>query len=314
MAMSSGEEAVADILAHHGIKGMKWGHRKEVHPDIAHIPKKTRKEAAKDAEEFTRAKLFFGKGAGTRRKLIKAKVETRKKNDPHYGKAFDHFVKQTDLARRAEQARSERKRKDAADFGKKTTKGVGHVIRGNTQYANTTAQVGVGVGRFLLKNLKQSDIDDSMVEGVINDILDVNGSISHHGVKGMKWGVRRKATVGAQEVIVSDKRKKLKTSGGTGHPAHADAIRIRTSGQIAKKSGVKALSNAELKAFNERLNLEQNYKRLKYEDSSAGKKFVLGALRQTGKQSSQDLGTESAKQAKRAIRFGVKAATAAAAA
>lgn len=143
---------------------------------------------------------------------------------------------------------------------------------------------------------------------VVADILDAKGAMSHHGVKGMKWGVRRKATVGAQEVIVSDKRKKLKTSGGEGHPAHSDAVRARTSGQVAKKSGVKALSNAELKAFNERLNLEQNYKRLKFEDSTVGKKFVLSALRQTGKQTSQDLGTESAKQVKRAIKLAAAAA------
>jgi hypothetical protein len=139
---------------------------------------------------------------------------------------------------------------------------------------------------------------------VIEDIL------QHHGVKGMRWGVRRKATVGPQEVIISDKRKKIKTSGGEGHPAHSDAISARTSGQIAKKSGVKSLSNAELKAFNERLNLEQNYKRLKFEDSSAGKKFVLATLRQTGKQSSQDIGTEGAKQAKRVIKLAAAAAAA----
>jgi hypothetical protein len=126
---------------------------------------------------------------------------------------------------------------------------------------------------------------------IVEDIL------AHHGVKGMRWGVRRKATVGAQEVIVSDKRKKLKTSGGAGHPAHSDAIRARTSGQVAKKSGYKALSNQELQAYTQRLNLEQQAKRLSFEDSSPPKKFVLKLLGQTGKQQASEVANQAASQA-----------------
>jgi hypothetical protein len=131
---------------------------------------------------------------------------------------------------------------------------------------------------------------------VVADIL------THHGVKGQKWGVRRKATVGAQEVVVSDKRKKLKTSGGKGFPAHADAVRARTTGQIARKSGVKALSDAQLRDYNNRLNLEQQAKRLSFNDSSPPKKFVLRLLGQTGKQqASEAANAVASKQVKRAL-------------
>lgn len=141
---------------------------------------------------------------------------------------------------------------------------------------------------------------------IIEEILE------HHGVKGQKWGVRRKATVGAQEVVVSDKRKKIKTSGGKGHPAHSDAVRSRTIGQVGKKSGVKALSDDELRTYNNRLNLEQQTKRLMYHDSSPPKRFVLSLLRQTGKTQAQEAANQVAsKQVKKAlIKAGFAAATA----
>ncbi len=144
----------------------------------------------------------------------------------------------------------------------------------------------------------------------------VESILEHHGVRGMKWGVRRKATVGPQEVIVRDSRvpgsKRLATSGGSGHPAHSDAVRARTLGQVSKKSGVKSLSNQQLQDYTKRLQLEQHANRLRYNDASPPKKFVMSLLGQTGKNSAQQAANEVASQQvkKHLLKAGVLAAAA----
>jgi hypothetical protein len=104
--------------------------------------------------------------------------------------------------------------------------------------------------------------------------------LAHHGVKGMRWGIRKDRSKG---VTISEKRKKLKTSGGHDLPAHSDAIRSRTIGQKGKASGLKALSDEELQAYTRRLQLETSFKRAQYADKNPAAKFVATLLGQTGK-------------------------------
>ena len=77
--------------------------------------------------------------------------------------------------------------------------------------------------------------------------------LAHHGVRGMKWGRRRNKTGGNHPSILSRSPKA---------PQHEDSrISDATRAKIAK-SGLKSVSNADLKRLNERMQLEQNYSNL----------------------------------------------------
>lgn len=108
--------------------------------------------------------------------------------------------------------------------------------------------------------------------------------LAHYGVRGMKWGVRKRSSgesSGPTPVVVKTKPGVgIKTSGGKGHPASDDAIKAATARQKAKKSGAHSLSNAEMKSLVERMNLESQYSKLTATEPrlAQGKKFVQGAL------------------------------------
>lgn len=134
----SNEITYNDYLAHYGIKGMKWGVRKSRTPGVS---RRTDREARKDAKEYARAKMFYGEGAGTRRKLIKNTVEAKAKKDPTYKKAFDNHLASQDMSAHAQKARRERKRKDTSANARKTVRGVKNLALGTGASATTAAAV-----------------------------------------------------------------------------------------------------------------------------------------------------------------------------
>ena len=104
---------------------------------------------------------------------------------------------------------------------------------------------------------------------------EVGDFLEHYGVKGMRWGVRN-----------ADRPA-----------ASGDAVAFRDIKTKAKKGGVSALSNKELKEFNERANLEQQYHRLNPSAKKKALQFTADILLGVGKQQAMKLaGDVAAKQ------------------
>lgn len=93
-------------------------------------------------------------------------------------------------------------------------------------------------------------------------------TLSHFGILGMHWGVRRPR--GANGLV-------KKGAFDNESPDSKKAKELR-------KKGAKNLSNAELKEYVERRNLETQYAKLSKKEVSAGKKFVQDVLVTAGKQ------------------------------
>lgn len=125
-----------DYLAHYGVKGMKWGVRrfKEKLADG-----RQRRMAKHDAKEYARAKMFYGEGAGNRRKLIKNTVEQRRKNDKRYGDYFDKYYSEQDMSKHASAAKRERVARSSAKTTAKTARGIFNAAAGNIGRASAAA-------------------------------------------------------------------------------------------------------------------------------------------------------------------------------
>jgi hypothetical protein len=99
--------------------------------------------------------------------------------------------------------------------------------------------------------------------GSMDQATTVDDILAHFGVKGMKWGKRSSA------------------------PSSADAEKATAIKVKAKKSKTESLSNAELQAAINRMQLEQNFKRLRVNEKSAATRFISSTLMEIGKREVQ---------------------------
>lgn len=105
----------------------------------------TASQARRDAREVARAQMFYGEGAGNRRKLIAASVQAKIDRDPAYGRAFRQAIAREDMAEHASEARKERRRLDRNDAISRNTRAV---MTGNKQSMQTSVLVATTIAYF----------------------------------------------------------------------------------------------------------------------------------------------------------------------
>lgn len=134
--------------------------------------------------------------------------------------------------------------------------------------------------------------DDYSLEVAMSDL-------SHYGVKGMQWGVRKDkrslALPGQKEVTVVSRagRGVVKTSGGRRAQASDDAATAAAVRQKAKASRIDSVSNKDLQTAITRMNLERQFNKAvkEYGRKSVGRRIMdsfLGA-NGNGKKKPSDL-------------------------
>lgn len=102
-----------------------------------------KRQAIKDAHEYAAAKMFYGEGAGVRRRLINQTVQFKIQNIPGYDVVFQRELAKVDFAKVSRSARRERKRIDAINTVSKNGRAA---LRGDFRAMSLPIAIAVGAG------------------------------------------------------------------------------------------------------------------------------------------------------------------------
>lgn len=303
MDQLASKEVVDHILSHHGVKGMKWGVRKAKAAGgaVARGLDNVAFELARNHESVHHSIIDHAGNALQEHDLPRIK-------EKHSATGADKLLNRlkNPLSANARAYRSDVKQAYLDRLEKAANEHTN--VAGTRQYTLSehgepnTSQYFWGVHS---REVAHADGTVSIVvhpafddDGFITEIqrnpstveqTSIRGQefLSHHGIKGMKWGSRKGRSSGPSEVTVTQKGKRLKSSGGENHSPHPDAVTAQKIRQQLQKSGAHSLSNQELRTFIERGNLvSQAIKTTSGTDTTSrlrsGNNFVGEVLRTAG--------------------------------
>lgn len=272
--------SIDEFLEHHGVKGQKWG----VRNDKGHEGKKAR------TKKISKLDKKFERGVSDVRTMIKVnnmaaekcnKIDVPKiNNKPQYKNA--DFTRDTPLRQKYykehQDAWVNRLEEAANSLGTNAsgTKKYGIIDHGDMRWEVTLRDIKHDSETIQLELTTDSTghiIEIQPIDPLIQSGIDVMEAIlSHYGVKGQKWGVRRKR---------SDR-----SSSGSGKSAKGKNKSKEQPQRFGKEA--KRLSDKELNARIKRMELEKKYNDLNStsKTSSEGKTIASRVLKNVGEQTS----------------------------